>query len=275
MKEGRCHICGNVSKLTFEHIPPKSSGNNSPAKVISGEQVIPSDREPWDVSGLPYIQQQKGFGHYVLCEHCNNTTGSWYAGAFQSFYEQIPYLTADPIDPKQSLIELTFLNIYPLRVLKQIACMFLGICGPHLGDDYPEMREFVLSKESTNLNFSKYRFCFFVRRGRFRNPQQMAQVVPLYLTPGGYTHHRVSYIDTPTAEFLFEEEAEGQVSADIQRIDLQQFANEFSYDDCVSLKVIVPTHERNSWLPYDVRTQAETRETIKKNKDHKGNVSEE
>lgn len=40
-------------------------------------------------------------------------------------------------------------------------------------------------------------------------------------------------------------------------IDLRQISNDFNYDDCASLKVLVPTFERNSWIPYDIRTQEE------------------
>lgn len=209
MKEGRCHICGEIEKLTFEHIPPKASGNDKPVKIVTGEQVITSDRNPWDIDGVQYTPQQRGMGKPVLCEHCNNITGCWYADAFKSFYYQIPFLRVNPIDPKCSLIELTFLEIYPLRIIKQITSMFMGICGAHLGDEYPEIREFVLSREAKCLDFNKYRFSFFVRRGNFRNPQQLAQFVVIKKITQGCEHNRVSYIDTPTVEFLFEEKVNG------------------------------------------------------------------
>ena len=40
MEISRCHICGEIKRMTFEHIPPKSSGNSTPAKIITGEQII-------------------------------------------------------------------------------------------------------------------------------------------------------------------------------------------------------------------------------------------
>lgn len=267
MEEGRCHICGEVKKLTFEHIPPKSSGNNSSAKIITGEQIIPNDREPWDTTGLYYKLQQKGLGKSVLCENCNNITGSWYADAYKFFYFQIPFIKVNPPTPERSLIEVEFSEIYPLRVMKQIVCMFMGICGPHLGDEYPEIREFVLSRESKQLDFLKYRFSFFIRRGEWRNPQQLAQFVSLRQDGNGYEYNRVSYIDTQTTEFLFEEEVNGHMPNKLIGIDLHQFAEDFCYDDCVTLRVIIPTHERNSWIPYDIRTQKEIKEDISKNKE--------
>lgn len=267
MEEGRCHICGEIKKLTFEHIPPKASGNDKPVKIVTGEQVITSDRNPWDIDGLRYTLQQRGMGKPILCEYCNNITGSWYADAFKSFYFQIPFLCVNPIDSKNSLIELTFSDIYPLRVMKQIISMFMDICGANLGDEYPEMREFVLSRDAKQLDFSKYRFSLFVRRGDFRNPQQLAQFIPLRNTSNGYQFNRVSYIDTPTVEFLFEEKVNGQLPDDLLGIDLRQFANDFNYDDCATLKVLMPTFERNSWIPYDIRTQEEiSRETEKNQK---------
>lgn len=266
MEEERCRICGEIKRLTFEHIPPKASGNNKPAKIVTGEQVITSDRNPWDINGLRYTLQQRGMGKPVLCECCNNITGSWYADAFKSFYFQIPFVRVDPVDPKCSLIELTFSEIYPLRVMKQITSMFMGICGAHLGDEYPEMREFVLSRKAKQLDFSKYRFSFFVRKGDFRNPQQLAQFVSLRQTSNGYQHNRVSYIDTPTVEFLFEEQVNGKLTDDLLGIDLRQFANDFNYNDCATLKVLMPTFERNSWIPYDVRTQKEITIEAEKNR---------
>jgi hypothetical protein len=29
-KNGRCHICGNVGELSFEHVPPEKAFNNKP-----------------------------------------------------------------------------------------------------------------------------------------------------------------------------------------------------------------------------------------------------
>lgn len=264
MEISRCHICGEIKRMTFEHIPPKSSGNSAPAKIITGEQIISNGREPWDINGLNYKIFQKGLGKSVLCEHCNNTTGSWYADAYKSFYFQIPFLEVNPPTLEQSLIELKFIEIYPLRVMKQIVCMFMGICGPHLGDRYPEMRRFVLSQEFKQLDFSKYRFSFFIRRGEWRYPQQLAQFVVFRKTELGHINNMVSYIDTPTTEFLFEEKVNGCISNELIGIDLHQLAEDFHYDDRATLQVLVPTYERNSWIPYDIRT----REEIMADNDH-------
>lgn len=266
MKEGRCHICGETQRLTFEHIPPKICNNDSLAKVMTGEQVILSHRNPWEIDGLRYTIQQRGMGKYVLCKRCNNKTGSWYIDAFRSFYSQIPFVPIDIVDPKYSLLELTFTDIYPLRIMKQIVCMFMGINDVSIGDTYPEIREFVLSRDAKCLDFSRYRFTFFVRRGNFRNPQQMAKTVAIRKAFDGIECNMVSYIDTETVELLFEEKSNGQLRDDLLGVDLRQFAYDFDYDDCVTLSVLVPTFERNSWLPYDVRTQEEIKNCVNKNK---------
>ncbi|MFV0352820.1 MAG: hypothetical protein ACK5JF_11035 [Oscillospiraceae bacterium] len=266
MGKGRCSICGEVEDLTFEHIPPKSSGNNKPVKIISGDQVIFSDRNPWETVGQKYTLQQKGMGKCILCASCNNITGSWYAADFKSFYFQIPFIKVNPIDPKCSFIEQSFLKIYPLRVIKQIASMFMGLCGVNLGDEYPEIKEFVLSKNAQCLNFNKYRFSFFVRRGSFRNPQQFARSTMIRGVNQECEYNKVSYIDTDTVEFLFEEKGNGKLPDEMLGVDLCQFAKDFNYDECVSLKVLMPTFERNSWIPYDVRTQEEILMEIEKNR---------
>lgn len=38
--EGCCHICGNFTKLSYEHIPPKSAYNNSPVFVAHCRQLF-------------------------------------------------------------------------------------------------------------------------------------------------------------------------------------------------------------------------------------------
>lgn len=80
---GKCSLCGKERKLTFEHIPPRSAFNNTPIKPVNGIDVLKDNgRMPWDISGLKYENQQKGFGLYSLCQQCNNTTGRLYGNSY-------------------------------------------------------------------------------------------------------------------------------------------------------------------------------------------------
>ena len=36
---GKCRLCGETKKLTFEHVPPETTFNNYSVHILSGEQV--------------------------------------------------------------------------------------------------------------------------------------------------------------------------------------------------------------------------------------------
>ena len=67
---GYCALCLEYKdKLTFEHIPPRSSGNNSRAKIYKGQELIGSNKLPWDFSEMHYENAQQGAGKYSLCKN--------------------------------------------------------------------------------------------------------------------------------------------------------------------------------------------------------------
>ena len=37
---GKCRLCGETKKLTFEHVPPETTFNNYSVHILSSEQVI-------------------------------------------------------------------------------------------------------------------------------------------------------------------------------------------------------------------------------------------
>ena len=144
-----CHICGKYDNLSFEHIPPEKANNSNSAHAILGETLmthIGSTREPWNLSGLRYKNLQRGMGGYTLCESCNNTTGAWYADDYIIFVNTIMYVLTNKIDlQKTQAITIELKDIYPLRIFKQILCMFMSTMHPEFLDAYPELREFILS----------------------------------------------------------------------------------------------------------------------------------
>jgi 5-methylcytosine-specific restriction endonuclease McrA len=79
MKTGTCHVCGKFGPLSFEHIPPRSTGNNHVVQIYSGDQVIKNSLTGSDdASALKYKPSQGGMGFYSLCESCNNYLGQNY-----------------------------------------------------------------------------------------------------------------------------------------------------------------------------------------------------
>ena len=73
--EDYCHICGEYTNLTFEHIPPKKAGNQTKVNEINGDVLIESltdhKRLPWDFKGLKYKQKQT-FSEVVYDEYSIN-----------------------------------------------------------------------------------------------------------------------------------------------------------------------------------------------------------
>jgi len=111
--EGKCHICGNVGPLSFEHVPPRRAFNERPVIKAQFEDIVGlGPDEP--IRGKI---QQRGMGEYTLCPTCNNNTGSWYGKNFVDWcYQGFEILLRSKGKP--SLIYLNYL--FPLRILKQI-----------------------------------------------------------------------------------------------------------------------------------------------------------
>lgn len=83
MDKDKCILCGLIKKLTYEHIPPKASGNNSRIKIVGGDELLRFVTEDDKLDSfykgendLKYNIRQKGSVFKVLCEKCNNVTGN-------------------------------------------------------------------------------------------------------------------------------------------------------------------------------------------------------
>ena len=137
---GVCHLCGNEGKLSFEHVPPESAFNNR--RVYSYTVFGPYGLTKADI-------QQSGVGAHTLCEPCNNDTGAWYVPALSKFVVQVDNLvkSAQPA----SVLSATF-KIQPLSVIKQIVCMQFSRTTEPLREMYPELKAFVLGKETHVLD---------------------------------------------------------------------------------------------------------------------------
>ena len=156
---GKCALCRTEGELSFEHIPPQSSFNSTPAKPVTGDRLmLDNDRMPWETDGLPYSNQQRGMGKYSLCESCNNLTGTWYGYDYKLMAHIINYALSQPIKPNVNGIGIH--NIHPLRFIKQVLSMF---CSINNSDDsrFEALRNFVLDKDAVGLDKEKYKLCMY------------------------------------------------------------------------------------------------------------------
>jgi hypothetical protein len=238
-KRGKCHICGMIGPLSFEHIPPRKAFNERPVVRAQFEELVGlGPDEP--IRGQT---QQRGMGEYTLCPKCNNNTGSWYGKNFVDWcYQGFEILLRSKGNP--SLIYLNYL--FPLRILKQIITMFFSVNGPEFCDANPELVKFVLNRDKKYLS-PKYRFfVYYNTSSRLRcsgvssrvdiNTQNICVFSEMNYFPYGYV---MTFDSPPPDQRLFE----------ITHFSMCSY-NEFKV---TTLKLpVLPTH---LWFPGDYRTK--------------------
>ena len=138
---GICHLCGVHGKLSFEHVPPEAAFNDRRILHTAFEKILASD----DLDKVRGKTHQRGAGAHTLCEKCNNDTGSWYGGAYADWAHQaMAILIGTSGKPSLSYP----FNLFPLRALKQVVCMFFSVNGPQFQQHSPDLVRFVLNRES-------------------------------------------------------------------------------------------------------------------------------
>ena len=113
-----CSVCGEKKKLTFEHMPPRKSGNDKPVNIVGIENMT-------ELGGYKYQgfkKSPRGMGGFKLCEECNNLTGAWYGKAYIDHSTQVVNAINENLNEK--VFEVTC-KIKPLNFLKQVVCILL------------------------------------------------------------------------------------------------------------------------------------------------------
>lgn len=295
---GYCALCLEYKdKLTFEHIPPRSSGNNSRAKIYNGQELIGSNKLPWDFSEMHYENAQQGAGKYSLCKKCNNKTGRWYGAAYSQFAQQIKETFETRFSHLIQTGEINIKNVYPLQVIKQIFSMFCSANPPT--DDhtnykpvvYPfstqiltspiqklilaqynlvnaeywidDLRKVVLDKERTGLNYGRFKICMYFTLSPLLKINGISESLNL-------NHHdpvSVSEIVTYPVGFLLILNPNNAIS--YPGIDITHWAD-YAYTDCTSISLPLCMYPVNSWIPIDFRSREEIQKCIEANKSFLG-----
>lgn len=255
---GKCALCRRECELTFEHIPPRAALNWKPVKNVSGENFIGTERKPWDIANLPYTNLQRGLGRYSLCNECNNNTGSWYGEEYlrmaKAAYKMIAVRKEDPIE------SFVIKNFYPQRFIKQVVSMF---CSINNCDDarMQPLREFVLDRNSTNLDKSKYKICMYFTESALLKQNGLSVTVNLF--DAGIVAMAISEITAFPLGFLlyFDPIDEWEYRG----IDITSFGTA-QYDWHYDLEVPIIVFEVNSWITGDFRTKEEIETCIEESK---------
>lgn len=252
--EGKCHICGKVGFLSFEHIPPKRAYNSNRAWIHYFEDSLINDPIPWDftengkyLGGKRGQQSQRGVGDYTLCERCNNITGSWYANDFVHFSGEGYRLTYQRILQTNQWVTVELKDIFPLRVLKEIMAMFFSINTSLFAETHPDLQAFVLNRYRRYLSTQKYGVYIFILRGSIARYFGVAGI--LNFKPNDI--RLLSELSFPPFGYVLELNPKERN----KYCDITNFANIYTYNDQQSIKLKIPVYESNTPFPGDYRTK--------------------
>lgn len=261
---GICALCRkHFDDLTFEHIPPRSAFNATPAKPITGEGVLEDNRMPWDTTGLPYKNQQQGMGKYSLCKTCNNNTGSWYGDEYRIVAQVVHNILSEPIDSKYQAFCIR--KIHPLRFIKQVLSMFCSI--NNFEDDRIEIiRKFVSDKDAVGLDKSKYKVCMYLTKSRFMKYNPLTVI----LRKGETRYESIALTEITAYPLGFIVYFDPTDTFHYNGFDITHFSD-CQYDDIADIQMPLCIYEMNDILPTFYRSKEEIKQCIKENEEWEKN----
>lgn len=256
---GKCALCRTEGELSFEHIPPQSSFNSTPAKPVSGDSImLDDDRMPWDIEGLPYSNQQRGMGKYSLCASCNNNTGTWYGYDYKLMAHVINHTLLQPIDPGINGIGIR--NIHPLRLVKQVISMF---CSINNYDDkrFEPLRNFVLDKDMVGLDKNKYKLCMYFTKSK------LIKYAPLsvLLQMGNEQYESIALSEITAYPLGFILYFDPSPTWGYEGVDITSFGD-CAFDDIATIEMPLCIKEVNDIFPAHYRSKEEIITCVEKNK---------
>ena len=167
--KGICAICGQGTRLTFEHVPPKAAGNEGDATIYGIEEWLGRDRQSGKMPGG--YRQPRGTGNVSICKACNEHSGKWYVPEFAKFvgtvwtiFQQLPASAVEEADAslEWQVVDFEIRRLRALPVVKQIVASLLALNPPAFGHSHPALVKFVLDPMCRGLP-ERYRLymCLF------------------------------------------------------------------------------------------------------------------
>lgn len=143
--EGICALCGQVGKLTFEHIPPRAAFNDHHVNSVRGDvyyKALTTERLPWNLDGMRYKSNQRGSGGYYLCERCNSVLGGKCVEQYVLFAEAAAYYLHNTGAQTGQSIELDIKSFCPGGFIREIMSMFCCVNREWESDLFSDMRSY-------------------------------------------------------------------------------------------------------------------------------------
>jgi hypothetical protein len=262
--KGTCKVCGRVSELTYEHIPPKSAFNNNRHFYVSHVNPLFENRDAETFEELQRIdpkhieKKQGGIGFYSLCKNCNTNFGTWYVRAYSDWIKQsINFFQFRLQNPHDDFV----VKIYPLRVLKQIVAMFFTLNYRDFYKEYPILKRYLLSKDNIEIDPRIRIFSYFNIQGVLRyEPHRTI----LDLNIGDNPAH-LSEITFPPLGYVMLMN-DGDVDKRLHEIT---YFSTFKYDDEIEIIQNFNTLPTTIGMAGDYRTKEEVEETLLRSKQFK------
>lgn len=253
--KGNCHICNKKNvELTYEHIPPKSSFNKTAIEKVNYEKYL----EGAELKELKYRTSQKGGGNFTLCKECNNETGLLYGTAFKIWSTQINnnLFQIPEIIPQEIGCTKEFkMEVYPLRVLKQVVSLFLSVNHEKaFKGDREKLKAFVLNKDENYFPENLEIFCYALSPLSLFNKQLEMQNV-IFLDGRKYLLSEISH--KPAGYILsYKGDVFSSLNDEKQLINITFFKN-YEYNEKIEFKMSFPIFPNNTPLVFDFRRKIE------------------
>ena len=236
---GKCHLCGNETQLSFEHVPPRAAFNSQRTNMARGEQIFKSLGKA-DIENIKTKIYQRGSGDYTLCIKCNNKTGRWYGRAYIDWVYQAAYILK--YTSNNPTLKYPY-RIFPLQVIKQIICMFFSANGVEFRNQHPSLAAFVLNKERRYID-SKIKILVYY------NPTVVSRQTGLSVIIKDITNieliSEISYFPFGYV-MLFDD------SNFFKHLVNISFFSKYEYSSWKEFFMAFPTHEIYTWMPGDFR----------------------
>ncbi len=149
-----CRICGEVTRLSFEHVPPKGTGNSGRVEMLGIEAWLAREDRGVKVRGAI---SQRGSGAYSLCRGCNSRAGQLYVPEFRKLHgtgiQALGQLDLAALDAQDDAgyVEMKWQGVQPGRLGKQIVTMLLAISPGGFAQANPDLTEYAREPDRIGL----------------------------------------------------------------------------------------------------------------------------
>ena len=250
-----CHLCRKeYAKLSFEHTPPRSAFNDDRITAYGVEEWLRfGETGEWSGGRI----EQRGAGSEVLCEDCNNKTGSWYGNELRvAANAGARLLRESPLAELDALLEHRWADVtfkqsavgpHPLRFIKQVVTMLLATSPVELSLAHPELGEFVLDKERSGLP-DRFRFYLSLFAGPIARSTGVAQRLRIE-PPRLDTLVEVAF---PPYAYVMTIDSEPEA---VESADITSFAD-LTYNNKADIRLDLLIGFGHTMYPADYRTKA-------------------